>query len=111
MKPYLFLDIVIQFVFQIPFDIYIKNNEKLKEFNNVLGLAKISDYSSSSSSGLIIKKAFTMVFLKILTYFLFLIQENIYLSFEFKKFILKYHYKYMQNAYIKGKLHSFLFNN
>ena len=111
MKPYLFLDIVIQFVFQIPFDIYIKNNEKLKEFNNVLGLAKISDYSSSSSSGLIIKKAFTMVFLKILTYFLFLIQENIYLSFEFKKFILKYHYKYMQKAYIKGKLHSFLFNN
>ena len=52
-----------------------------------------------------------MAFLKILTYFLFLIQENIYLSFEFKKLILKYHYKYMQKAYIKGKLHSFLFNN
>ena len=111
MKPYLFLDIVIQFVFQIPFDIYIKNNEKLKEFNNVLGLAKISDYSSSSSSSLIIKSAFIRVFLKIFTYFLFLIQENLYLSFDFKKFILKYHYKYLQKAYIKGKLHSFLFNN
>jgi hypothetical protein len=34
MKPYLFLDIVLQFVFQIPFDVYIKNNEKLKDFNN-----------------------------------------------------------------------------
>ena len=111
MKPYLFLDIVIQFVFQIPFDVYIKNNEKLKDFNNILGLAKISDYSSSSSSGLIKKDAFLMAFLKIFTYFLFLIQENLYLSFEFKKFILKYHYKYMQKAYIKGKLHSFLFNN
>ena len=111
MKPYLFLDILIQFIFQIPFDIYIKNNEKLKEFNSVLGLAKISDYSSSSSSGLMIKDAFLMAFLKILTYFLFLIQENLYLSFEFKKFILKYHFKYMQKAYIKGKLHSFLFNN
>ena len=111
MKPYLFLDILIQFIFQIPFDIYIKNNEKLKEFNSVLGLAKIFDYSSSSSSGLMIKDAFLMAFLKILTYFLFLIQENLYLSFEFKKFILKYHFKYMQKAYIKGKLHSFLFNN
>ena len=111
MKPYLFLDIVLQFVFQIPFDVYIKNNEKLKDFNNILGLAKISDYSSSSSSGLIIKDAFFMAFLKIFTYFLFLMQENLYLSFEFKKFILKYHYKYMQKAYIKGKLHSFLFNN
>ena len=111
MKPYLFLDIILQFVFQIPFDFYIKNNEKLKDFNNILGLAKISDYSSSSSTGLMIKDAFIMAFLKILTYFLFLIQENLYLSFEFKKFILKYHYKYMQKAYIKGKLHSFLFNN
>ena len=111
MKPYLFLDIVIQFIFQIPFDAYIKNNEKLKDFNNILGLAKISDYSSSSSTGLMIRDAFFMAFLKILTYFLFLIQENLYLSFEFKKFILKYHYKYMQKAYIKGKLHSFLFNN
>ena len=110
MKPYLFLDIVIQFVFQIPFDVYIKNNEKLKEFNNVLGLAKISDYSSSSSR-LMITDTFFMVFLKIFTYFLFLIQENLYLSVEFKKFILKYHYEYMQKAYIKGKLHSFLFNN
>ena len=109
MKPYLFLDIVFQFVFQIPFNVYIKNNEKLKEFNNVLGLAKISDYSSNS--GVMIKEAFIMVLLKILTYFLFLIQENLYLSPEFKKFILKYHYKYMQKAYIKGKLHSFLFNN
>ena len=111
MKPYLFLDIVLQFIFQIPFDVYIKNYEKLKDFNNILGLAKISDYSSSSSGGLMIKDAFFMAFLKIFTYFLFLIQENLYLSFEFKKFILKYHYKYMQKAYIKGKLHSFLFNN
>ena len=109
MKPYLFLDIVFQFIFQIPFNIYIKNYEKLKDFNNVLGLAKISDYSSTS--GLMIKEAFIMVLIKILTYFFFLIQENLYLSHEFKKFILKYHYKYMQKAYIKGKLHSFLFNN
>ena len=109
MKPYLFLDIVFQFIFQIPFNIYIKNNEKLKDFNNILGLAKITDYSSTS--GLMIKEAFIMVLLKILSYFLFLIQENLYLSYEFKKYILKYHYKYMQKAYIKGKLHSFLFNN
>ena len=40
-----------------------------------------------------------------------LIQESMFNSFEFKKFILKYHYEYMQKAYIKGKLHSFLFNN
>jgi hypothetical protein len=109
MKPYLFLDIVFQFIFQIPFNIYIKNNEKLKDFNNILGLAKITDYSSTT--GLMIKEAFIMVLLKILSYFLFLIQENLYLSYEFKKYILKYHYKYMQKAYIKGKLHSFLFNN
>ena len=109
MKPYLFLDIVFQFIFQIPFNIYMKNNEKLKDFNNILGLAKISDYSSNS--GGMNKKAFVMVLLKILSYFLFLIQENLYLSYEFKKFILKYHYNYMQKAYIKGKLHSFLFNN
>ena len=109
MKPYLFLDIVIQFIFQIPFNIYIKNNEKLSDFNNILGLAKITDYSSTT--GLMIKEAFIMVLLKILSYFLFLIQENLYLSYEFKKYILKYHYKYMQKAYIKGKLHSFLFNN
>ena len=109
MKPYLFLDIIFQFLFQIPFNIYIKNNEKLKDFSNILGLAKISDYSSTSV--VMIKQAFVMVLLKILSYFLFLIQENLYLSHEFKKFILKYHYKYMQKAYIKGKLHSFLFNN
>ena len=109
MKPYLFLDIVFQFIFQIPFNIYMKNNEKLIDFNNILGLAKIADYSSNS--GGMNKKAFVMVLLKILSYFLFLIQENLYLSYEFKKFILKYHYNYMQKAYIKGKLHSFLFNN
>ena len=63
MKPYLFLDIVFQFIFQIPFNIYIKNNEKLKDFNNILGLAKITDYSSTT--GLMIKEAFIMVLLKI----------------------------------------------
>ena len=108
-KPYLFLDIVIQFIFQIPIDIYIKNNEILKDLNKVLGLVKISDYSSTS--GVKVNEDVILVLLKILTYFLFLIQENLYLSFEFKKFILKYHYKYLQKAYIKGKLHSFLFNN
>ena len=63
MKPYLFLDIIIQFLFQIPFNIYIKNNEKLKDFSNILGLAKISDYSSTSV--VMIKQAFVRVLLKI----------------------------------------------
>ena len=34
-----------------------------------------------------------------------------YSSYDFKKFILKYHYEYLQKAFVKGKLHSFLFNN
>ena len=34
-----------------------------------------------------------------------------YASFGFHKYILKYHYEYLQKAFIKGKLYSFLFNN
>ena len=70
---------------------------------------KIADYSSQKD--FISSISCFIVILKILCVFLLLIQENMYKSFEFKKFILKYHYEYLQKSYIKGKLHAFLFNN
>ena len=108
MKPYLFLDIFSQFIFQIPLNVYIKNNN-LADFFKVFGYVKIVDYSSKEE--FLDKSSFMNIFLKIFTYFLILIQENVYLCYDFKKFILRYHYKYLQKALIKGKLYSFLFNN
>ena len=109
MKPFLFFDIITQFFFQIPFDKYKKNQKQLEYFFKYCGYVKIADYSSQKDfiSGV----SCFIVILKILCYFLLLIQENMYTSFEFHKFILKYHYEYLQKAYIKGKLHAFLFNN
>ena len=109
MKPFLFLDILSQFIFQIPFDKYKKNKEQLEIFFKYFGYVNIADYSSQTDfiSGV----SCFIVILKILCYFLLLIQEKMYTSFAFQKFILKYHYEYLQKAYIKGKLHSFLFNN
>ena len=109
MKPYLFIDILTQFIFQIPLTIYIRNNNALTNFFKVLGYVQIVDYSSREE--FLDSNSFIYVFLKILSYFLILIQENIYVSYDFKKFILQYHYEYLQKAFIKGKLYSFLFNN
>ena len=109
MKPYLFLDILTQFIFQIPLNIFSKNNETLNNFFQIFGYAKIVDYSSKEE--ILDTASLTNIFLKIFTYFLILIQENIYLCYDFKKFILRYHYEYLQSAFIKGKLYSFLFNN
>ena len=109
MKPYLFLDILTQFIFQIPLDKFKKNERIFENFFKLFGYVKIADYSSQKD--FISSVSCFIVILKILCAFLLLIQENMYNSFEFKKFILKYHYLYMQKTYIKGKLHSFLFNN
>ena len=109
MKPYLFLDILSQFIFQIPLNIFSKNNTTLNNFFKIFGYVKIVDYSSKEE--ILDKASFVIIFLKIFTYFLILIQENVYLCYDFKKFILRYHYDYLQNAFIKGKLYSFLFNN
>ena len=109
MKPYLFLDILTQFIFQIPLNIFSKNYSTLNDFFKIFGYVKIVDYSSKEE--ILDKTSFLIIFLKILTYFLILIQENVYVSYDFKKFILRYHYDYLQNAFIKGKLYSFLFNN
>ena len=109
MKPYLFIDIFSQFIFQIPLSIYVKNNIVLTTFFKIFGYVQIVDYSSREE--FLDNSAFVYVFLKILSYFLILIQENIYVSYDFKRFILQYHYEYLQKAFIKGKLYSFLFNN
>ena len=109
MKPYLFFDIITQFFFQIPLNIFTKNYTTLSNFFNIFGYVKIVDYSSKEE--ILEKKSFINIFLKIVVYFLILIQENIYVSFDFKKYILRYHYEYLQSAFIKGKLYSFLFNN
>ena len=109
MKPFLFFDIITQFIFQIPLDKYKKNEEQLENFFKYFGYVKIADYSSQTDfiSGV----SCFIVILKILCYFLLLLQESMYSSFGFHKYILKYHYEYLQKAYIKGKLHAFLFNN
>ena len=108
MKPYLFIDILSHLIFQIPFRKFITHRETLQQFFKELGYVEIVDYSLREN---ILKSESYNVFLKILCYFLILIQENIYTSYDFKKFILQYHYEYLQKAFIKGKLYSFLFNN
>ena len=109
MKPFLFFDILTQFIFQIPLDTYKKYESELEDFFKYFGYVKIADYFSQKE--FISSVSCFIVFLKILCYFLLLLQENMYSTYEFHKFILKYHYEYLQKAYIKGKLHAFLFNN
>ena len=109
MKPFLFIDIITQFIFQIPLNIYFKNNSALNQFFKIFGYVRIVDYSSKEE--IFDTSSFVNIFLKILSYFLILIQENVYVCYDFKKFILRYHYEYLQKAFIKGKLYSFLFNN
>ena len=109
MKPYLFHDLLIQFILQIPLDKFTKNSSIIFYFFRYFGYVKIADYSSNSQ--FLNQSSSFIVLLKIICYFLLLIQENLYSSYEFKKFILKYHYKYLQKAFIKGKLHAFMFNN
>ena len=109
MKPYLFIDILSIFLFQIPLRIYVRNNAILDNFFKIFGYVQIVDYSSREK--FLENDSFIYVLLKVLCYFLILIQENIYVSYDFKKFILQYHYEYLQKAFIKGKLYSFLFNN
>ena len=109
MKPYLFIDILFLFIFQIPLGVYNKNNLVLSDYFKIFGYVQIVDYSSREE--FFDRGAFFYVLLKVLSYFLILVQENIYVSYDFKKFILQYHYEYLQKAFIKGKLYSFLFNN
>ena len=109
MKPFLFIDIITQFIFQIPLNVFFKNNSTLNKYFKIFGYVRIVDYSSKEE--ILDKTSFVNIFLKILSYFLILIQENVYVCYDFKKFILRYHYEYLQKAFIKGKLYSFLFNN
>ena len=109
LKPYVYFDILTHFILQIPLDKFKKNEEVVVKFFKLFGYEKIADYSSQKE--FISAISCFIVILKILCFFMLLIQESMFNSFEFKKFILKYHYEYMQKAYIKGKLHSFLFNN
>ena len=109
LKPYLFMDIIFQFFFQIPFDAFKQNSEVLNKYFKNFGFVNLCNYSNPEDF-LNVDELFHMI-LKVLCYFLILIQEMIYNSHDFKRFILKYHYEYMQKAYIKGKFHGFLFNN
>ena len=109
LKPYLFLEIILQFVFQIPLDVFKLFNQQYLKYMDIVGFSIIMDYSSTYES--INKNGLFVMMLKVLMYFIILIQEVIYNSAYFKQFILKYHYKYIQIAYISGTLHSFLFNN
>ena len=68
MKPYLFIDILTQFIFQIPLTIYIRNNNAFTNFFKVLGYVQIVDYSSREE--FLDSNSFIYVFLKILSYFL-----------------------------------------
>ena len=74
---------------------------------NFLGYSKLINYKSNNND----YSPLISMLMKILCYFLVLLQEVIYSSYDFKKYILKYHYEYMNQSYIIGKLHSFLFNN
>ena len=109
LKPYLFMDILFQFIFQIPFDVFKQNSEVLNKYFKNFGFINLCNYTNPEDF-LNVDELFHMT-LKVLCYFLILIQEMIYNSHDFKRFILKYHYEYMQKAYIKGKFHGFLFNN
>ena len=106
-KPYLFFDITIQFIFQIPLKFFSENAEIFEVFMNFLGYSKLINYKSNNND----YSPLISMLMKILCYFLVLLQEVIYSSYDFKKYILKYHYEYMNQSYIIGKLHSFLFNN
>ena len=108
-KPYFFFDLLIQFIFQIPLDIYKINSETLNVYMNILGFEKLIDLNSKNN--IIKKRELLSILMKIFCYFLLLLQEKIYSSYDFKKYILKYHYEYMNQAFIIGKCHSFLFNN
>ena len=103
------MDILFQFIFQIPFDVFKQNSEVLNKYFNNFGFINLCNYTNPEDF-LNVDELFHMT-LKILCYFLILIEEMIYNSHDFKRFILKYHYEYMQKAYIKGKFHGFLFNN
>ena len=71
MKPYLFIDIITHFIFQIPLNIYIRNESTLDTYFKILGYVKIvEDFLGFNS--------FIYIFLKIICYFLLLIQENTY---------------------------------
>ena len=108
-KPYFFFDLLIQFIFQIPLDFFKTNSQTFDVYMNILGFEKLVDFNSKKN---IIKKGELLsLLMKIFCYFLLLLQEKIYSSYEFKKYILKYHYEYMNQAFIIGKCHSFLFNN
>ena len=109
LKPYLFLDLLAQFIFQIPFDAFRTSLSNFTIYLDIFGFVNLVDYSSRIE--FINKSGLLTILLKVVTYFFVLIQEIVYNSYDFKKFILKYHFDYMEKAYIKGKLHSFLFNN
>ena len=109
MKPYLFFDLMIQFIFQIPLDTFKTNSDTFQEFMNILGYGRLIDFNSKTN--FINKNQLIATMAKIFCYFLLLLQEVVYSSYEFKKYILKYHYEYLNQSYIIGKLHSFLFNN
>ena len=109
MKPYLFFDLIIQFIFQIPLDVFKINSEIFEEYMNILGYGKLIDFNSKTN--FINKSQLIITVTKIICYFLLLLQEEVYSSYEFKKYILKYYYEYLNQSYIIGKLHSFLFNN
>ena len=109
LQPYIFFDLMLFFIFQIPLDFFKRNEEIVEEFKNVLGYKKILDFDSKKI--FFDKTVFISLLMKIAIYFLILLEEKIYSSFDFIKFILKYHFQYMNQAYIIGNLTSILFNN
>lgn len=109
LKPILFLDLIGQLVYQIPFDFFMIHKTALSKAMNILGFELLISYNNPAS--MLNYKAFALTFLKITTYFLVSLQEIIYNSSDFKMFILKYHLKMKEKSKINGRLHSFIFNN
>jgi hypothetical protein len=109
LKPILFLDLIGQLIYQIPFEFFMIHKTALSKAMNILGFELLISYNNPAS--MLNFKAFALTFLKITTYLLVSLQEIIYNSSDFKMFILKYHLKMKEKSKINGKLHAFIFNN
>lgn len=98
LKPFLLIDIFLYFVFIIP-----NFASNFSYYSKIIGIEDLMDVNTT--------KSYFLWTVKLLSYMLVSIQENLYSTNDFKVFILKYVLKSKEKKALNSRFYSYAYNN
>ncbi|MCQ2815660.1 MAG: hypothetical protein MJ252_00190, partial [archaeon] len=115
-KPILFITFFLQFLFETPINKFL-DEDLHKTLKALFGFNQTVEYKAKGEPGYsmdyyFIDRTFSgFLVVKLIMFFFMMLLEQIYNSYEFKKFILNNYLLFFENTIIKGKMSALLYNN